>query len=60
MGELAHAWKCPSATVWQEVCLGEANSNAYRLQYPQAQHQLLATGAAQGWLVLSTLVQVRS
>jgi len=43
--------KCPSATVWQEVCLEKANSNAYRLYYPQVQHQLLATGAKQGWLV---------
>lgn len=43
--------KCPSETVWNEVRLEKTNSAAYQLYYIQVQHQLLATGASQGWLV---------
>lgn len=43
--------KCPSQKVWEEVCIKGANSEAYQLYYAQVQHQLLATGAAEGWLV---------
>ncbi|MBU5564380.1 YqaJ viral recombinase family protein, partial [Escherichia sp. S69_ASV_4] len=43
--------KSPSATVWEDVCAEKANSKAYQLYYPQVQHQLLVTGAKQGWLV---------
>ena len=43
--------KSPSATVWENVCADKANSKAYQLYYPQVQHQLLVTGAKQGWLV---------
>ncbi|AIJ10687.1 MULTISPECIES: YqaJ viral recombinase family protein [Edwardsiella] len=43
--------KCPSGSVWEEVCAEQTNSKAYRLYYPQVQHQLLVTGATRGWLV---------
>ncbi|HAS6975735.1 TPA: endonuclease [Vibrio parahaemolyticus] len=43
--------KCPSETVWNDVCSELKNSKAYQLYYPQVQHQLLVTGAKQGWLV---------
>ncbi|MCV5216512.1 YqaJ viral recombinase family protein, partial [Escherichia coli] len=43
--------KSPSATVWEDVCAEKATSKAYQLYYPQVQHQLLVTGAKQGWLV---------
>ncbi|MDW2111679.1 endonuclease, partial [Vibrio sp. 2089] len=36
---------------WEDVCAEKANSKAYQLYYPQVQHQLLVTGAKQGWLV---------
>lgn len=43
--------KCPSETVWNDVCFNGTNSKAYQLYYPQVQHQLLVTGAQEGWLV---------
>lgn len=43
--------KCPSESVWKEVCALGTNSSAYRLYYAQVQHQLLVTGASNGWLV---------
>lgn len=43
--------KCPSESVWEDVCSEQTNSKAYQLYYPQVQHQLLVTGAKQGWLV---------
>ena len=43
--------KCPSATVWQEVCLEKANSNAYRLYYPQSATSALGNGSKKARLV---------
>jgi len=43
--------KSPGAAVWHEVCVKQTNSKAYALYYLQVQHQLLVTGAPQGWLV---------
>ena len=43
--------KCPSESVWNDVCTNGANSEPYKLYYVQVQHQLLVTGAKSGWLV---------
>ncbi|WP_024608569.1 lambda-exonuclease family protein [Pseudoalteromonas sp. TAB23] len=43
--------KCPSESVWIDVCTNGANSEPYKLYYVQVQHQLLVTGAKYGWLV---------
>ncbi|AYM89072.1 YqaJ viral recombinase family protein [Pseudoalteromonas agarivorans] len=43
--------KCPSESVWNDVCANGANSDPYKLYYVQVQHQLLVTGAKSGWLV---------
>ncbi len=43
--------KCPGASVWEGLRAGKENSAAYRLHYPQLQHQLLVTEAERGWLV---------
>jgi predicted phage-related endonuclease len=43
--------KCPSQKVFEEVRNEEEQSTAYQLYYPQVQHQILVTGANQGWLV---------
>ncbi|MBB3105153.1 YqaJ viral recombinase family protein [Azomonas macrocytogenes] len=43
--------KCPSEKVWKAVCSDGANSEAFQLYYPQVQHQLLATGSRNGYLV---------
>lgn len=43
--------KCPSESVWKDVCANGVNSKAYKLYYAQVQHQLLVTGAQDGWLV---------
>lgn len=43
--------KCPSPTVWQQVCEQQTESRTYQLCRIQVQHQLLITGAPRGWLV---------
>ncbi|MFC6674303.1 YqaJ viral recombinase family protein [Marinobacterium aestuariivivens] len=43
--------KCPSESVWKDVCANGVNSKPYQLYYAQVQHQLLVTDAAKGWLV---------
>lgn len=42
--------KCPSEKTWNEVCAKGTDSDAYKLYYPQVQHQLLATGSLKGYL----------
>lgn len=42
--------KCPSEKTWNEVCAKGTDSDAYKLYYPQVQHQLLATGSRKGYL----------
>lgn len=42
--------KCPSKATWEQVCAKGEDSDAFQLYYPQVQHQILVTGAAQGWL----------
>lgn len=43
--------KCPSESVWKDVCSNGVNSKSYQLYYAQVQHQLLVTEAIKGWLV---------
>jgi len=43
--------KVPSESTWKKVVSEGENSDAYKLYYPQVQHQLLVTGANSGWLV---------
>ncbi|MCE0759522.1 YqaJ viral recombinase family protein [Marinobacter sp. G11] len=43
--------KCPSKSVWDDVCANGTNSKPYQLYYAQVQHQLLVTEAKEGWLV---------
>jgi putative phage-type endonuclease len=43
--------KCPSESVWEDVQANGESSKAYQLYYAQVQHQLLVTGAKDGWLV---------
>lgn len=43
--------KCPSERVWNDVQDNGPESEAYQLYYVQVQHQLLVTGAEEGWLV---------
>lgn len=43
--------KCPSESTWNDVCSNGTTSKAYLLYYAQVQHQMLVTGADEGWLV---------
>jgi len=43
--------KVPSEPTWNQISASGENSNAYKLYYPQVQHQLAVTGAEKGWLV---------
>lgn len=43
--------KCPSETVWNEVCAEGTDSATYQMYYVQVMHQIACTGAAQGWLI---------
>jgi len=43
--------KVPSESTWDKVNADGENSEAYKLYFPQVQHQLLVTGASHGWLV---------
>jgi putative phage-type endonuclease len=42
--------KAPSQGTWAEVAREREGSAAYRLYYPQVQHQLYVAGAGVGWL----------
>ena len=42
--------KAPSQGTWAEVAREREGSAAYRLYYPQVQHQLFVAGAELGWL----------
>lgn len=42
--------KCPSETTWNDVVQHGERSEAYKLYYPQVQHQICVTGSAKGWL----------
>ncbi|MFZ7320582.1 YqaJ viral recombinase family protein [Comamonas jiangduensis] len=42
--------KCPSQAVFDDVVAHKAGSEAFKLYYPQVQHQLLVTGAKKGYL----------
>lgn len=43
--------KCPSESVWRDVCSNLERSEAYQLYYPQVQHQINIIGAKRGWMV---------
>src|SRR5260364_422585 len=43
--------KCPGSKVWEAVRAKGAESETFRLCYPQVQHQILVTGADDGYLV---------
>lgn len=43
--------KCPALSTWDEVKQRGHESEAYKLYYPQVQHQLMVTGASDGVLV---------
>jgi len=43
--------KVPSEFTWDKVNADGESSEAYRLYFPQVQHQMLVTGASRGWLV---------
>jgi len=43
--------KVPSTSTWDKVNADGENSEAYKLYFPQVQHQMLVTGASRGWLV---------
>jgi len=43
--------KVPSESTWEKVNADGENSEAYKLYFPQVQHQMLVTGASRGWLV---------
>lgn len=43
--------KCPGQSTWEQVQVHGEASEAFRLYYPQVQHQINITGASKGWLV---------
>lgn len=43
--------KVPSERTFQDVVNRGRKSKAYRLYYPQVQHQIMVSGAARGWLL---------
>ncbi|WP_304526753.1 YqaJ viral recombinase family protein [Halomonas sp. I5-271120] len=43
--------KVPSSRTFEDVVKRGRQSKAYRLYYPQVQHQIMVTGAARGWLL---------
>ncbi len=43
--------KCPALSTWDEVKVKGQESEAFKLYYPQVQHQLMVTGASDGVLV---------
>lgn len=43
--------KCPALSTWDEVKVKGHEAEAYKLYYPQVQHQLMVTGAPDGVLV---------
>lgn len=47
---IPHELKCPCEKQWVEVNLLGTESEAYKLYYPQVQHQLLVTDAEFGYL----------
>jgi len=51
--------KVPSESTWDKVNADGESSEAYKLYYPQVQHQILVTGASRGWLVFYRDGQLR-
>jgi len=51
--------KVPSESTWDKVNADGENSEAFKLYYPQVQHQMLVTGASHGWLVFYRDGQLR-
>lgn len=43
--------KVPSERTFEDVRQHGTDSKAYKLYYPQVQHQIMVTGAKQGWLL---------
>jgi len=43
--------KVPSEPTWNQILANGRGSNAFKLYYPQVQHQLAVTGAEKAWLV---------
>lgn len=48
--QIPHELKCPCEKQWTEVLLMQESSSAFKLYYPQVQHQLLVAGASHGYL----------
>jgi len=51
--------KVPSEATWDKVDIEGENSEAFKLYYPQIQHQILVTDASCGWLVFYRDGQLR-